>query len=75
MYVSGLALTKFLKSSPLELEDRGYATFNLQSISQIIAEIDVEVNSESRLNQSNQEKECGDIRSQQLSDPRNRNHK
>ena len=54
-YASGLVLSGYVKSSILRWDDPEYTIFDPQSTSQIIAEIDFEINSEARLTQSQEE--------------------
>ena len=54
-YASGLVLAEYVKSSILKWDDPQYTMFDPQSTSQIIAEIDFELNSEARLTQSQEE--------------------
>ena len=59
-YSSGLVLSGYVKSSILILlkwDDPQYTIFDPQSTSQIIAEIDFELNSEARLTQSQEEED------------------
>ena len=56
-YASGLVLSGYVKSSMLKWDDPQYTIFDPQSTSQIIAEIDFEINSEARLTQSHEEEE------------------
>ena len=74
-YASGLVLSGYVKSSILKWDDPQYTIFDPQSTSQIIAEIDFELNSEARLTQS-QEEEDVSLESQKpqilsVSKPRN----
>ena len=54
-YSSGLVTQGFVKGCLLQWEDPEYTVFDLQSTNQIIAEIDFEVNSQSRLSTSSEE--------------------
>ena len=54
-YASGVVLSGCVKSSILKWDDPQYTIFDPQSTSQIIAEIDFEINSEARLTQSQEE--------------------
>ena len=56
-YASGLVLSGYVKSSILKWDDPQYTIFDPQSTSQIIAEIDFEINSEARLTQSQEEED------------------
>ena len=56
-YASGLVLSGYVKSSILKWDDPEYTIFDHQSTSQIIAEIDFEINSEARLTQSQKEED------------------
>ena len=56
-YASGLVLSGYVKSSILKWDDPQYTIFDPQSRSQIIAEIDFEVNSEARMTQSQEEED------------------
>ena len=54
-YASGLVLPGYVKSSILKWDDPEYTIFDPQSTSQVIAEIDFELNSEARLTQAQEE--------------------
>ena len=56
-YASGLVLSGYVKSSILKWDDPQYTIFDPQSTSQIIAEINFEINSEARLTQSQEEED------------------
>ena len=56
-YASGLVLPGYVKNSILKWDDPEYAIFDPQSTSQIIAEIDFEINSEARLTQLQEEED------------------
>ena len=57
-YASGLVLSGYVKSSILKWDDPQYTIFDPQSTSQIIAEIDFEVNSEARLDSITGRRRC-----------------
>ena len=52
-YASGLFLSGYVRSSILKWDDPQYTIFDPQSTSQIIAEINFEINSEARLTAAN----------------------
>ena len=54
-YASGLVLPGYVKSSILKWDDPEHTIFDPQSTSQVIAEIDFELNSEARLTQAQEE--------------------
>ena len=56
-YASGLVLSGYVKNFILRWDDPQYAIFDPQSTSQMIAEIDFELNSEARLSQSQEEED------------------
>ena len=65
-YASGLVLSGYVKSSILMWDDPQYAIFDPQSTSQIIAEIDLEVNSQARITQPHEEEEDVSLESHSL---------
>ena len=56
-YASGLVLSGYVKRSILKWDDPQYTIFDPQSTSQIIAEIDLEVNSQARITQPQEEED------------------
>ena len=71
-YASGLVLSGYVKSSILKWDDPQYTIFDSQSTSQIVAEIDFELNSEARLTQSQEEEDVSlEFKDLSVSKPRN----